>query len=146
MFKKILIAAGILGASLAFQAPAQADVKFGFQFSNGHYDHVHAIKHKRKHFKAKKHQRHLRDGRGHGYRHHVLSNREIRYRLRDRGLYNIRFIDRFDGVAKVVARNHRGHLAKYRVSTRSGRIISGRVIRPSYGYRSRRGFRSHISY
>ncbi|MEP1441398.1 MAG: hypothetical protein ABJK39_00140 [Hyphomicrobiales bacterium] len=69
--------------------------------------------------------------RSHKIRRHHLSNKQLRHRLKSKGLYNIRFVDRHQGVAKVVAHNRRGYIARYRVSTRNGHILSGRVIRNS---------------
>ncbi|MEP3628686.1 MAG: hypothetical protein ABJN04_01670, partial [Hyphomicrobiales bacterium] len=68
-------------------------------------------------------------------RKHRLSNKQLRHHLRAKGLRNIRFVDRYHGVAKVVAHNKRGSIAKYRVNTRNGHILSARVIRHKKRYR-----------
>ena len=82
-------------------------------------------------YKAPVHKKfvHHAPKRSHKFRHHRLSNKQLRHHLRAKGLFNIRFVDRHHGVAKVVAHNHNGYIARYRVSTRNGHILSGRVIR-----------------
>lgn len=65
----------------------------------------------------------------HKVKRHRLTNQQLRHHLKAKGLFNIRFVDRHQGVAKVIAHNQRGYIAKYRVSTRNGHILSGRVLR-----------------
>lgn len=132
MFKKIALAASVLGAVLVFQSPASADVKFGIYATK-------EIGHGKHHGNVHKHKHHFNGGqgfkkRGRGYGHYRLTNRELRSHLRDRGLYKIRFIDRHRGVAKVIAHNERGFIAKYAVSTRNGRILNSRFIKPIRGH------------
>ncbi|MEO1066474.1 MAG: hypothetical protein AAFW47_03750 [Pseudomonadota bacterium] len=132
MFKKLVLAAGVLGATLAFQAPAQAEWRVGVHFGGPSYsDHAHygkrAVKVHKKHHK--------------GHRHYSrLTNRELRYLMRERGFHRIRFHGRYDGIAKLTAIGPRGNLGKFRVSTRSGKILSGRIIRHNV---YDRGFRRH---
>ena len=71
----------------------------------------------------------------HHVRYHTLSNKELRHHLKAKGLFNIRFIDRYRGVAEVVAHHKRGHIGKYKVSTRNGHILSSRVIRHKRRFR-----------
>lgn len=146
MFGKILIAAGAVAGALMFQTAAHAaDVRFGIHIGNGFE------------FAGQEHDGHSDFGRredrrhGHGfhddrdfyrsgskYDRYVLSDREILYRLSERGLYNIRFIDRRHGVAKVIANSRRGYVAKYAVDVRSGRILDREIVGRHYGYRGGR--------
>lgn len=142
MFKRLIIAAGIIAAALSFQTPAKANGGFSLYIGTGHGFHSgHRFG---KHFHGSRFYGH--DVYGHRFHkpHHIkhfhkkpryhakkfrLSNKQIRRHLRKRGLYNIRFVDRHHGVAKVVAHNKRGYIGKYRVSTRNGHILSGRILR-----------------
>lgn len=63
------------------------------------------------------------------HKRHYLTNREIRYYLRKKGLYNIRFIDRHRGVAKVIAYHPRGYVGKYLVNAKTARILNRHVLR-----------------
>ena len=63
------------------------------------------------------------------HKRHYLTNREIRYYLRKKGLYNIRFIDRHRGVAKVIAYHPRGYVGKYLVNAKTARILDRHVLR-----------------
>lgn len=65
--------------------------------------------------------------------HRKLTNREIRQKLRHKGLYNIRFVDRYRDVAKVIAHNKRGYVARYKVSTHNAKILDGKVLRYQNG-------------
>ena len=161
MFKRLLIAASLVAATLSFQAPVLANdsnnsiaTRYGsgvgpLKRSSGRNTvHISArkigTKAKRYHTQRKtvrtKHNRAHKDvivkkfgnynpKYPHNARKHRLSNKQLRHHLRAKGLYNIRFVDRHHGVAKVVANNKRGYIGKYRVSTRNGHILSAKVIR-----------------
>lgn len=163
MFKRILIATGLIAATLSFQAPAHANNGVVVKFGGGHNNQgfhrgtktrkqVHKPQHRISQQRRGLHQpthkprvvhksraqkglilhtpkRHITK------RHYRLSNKQLRRHLRAKGLYNIRFVDRHHGVAKVVANNHRGYIGKYRVNTRNGHILSARVIRHKKRYR-----------
>lgn len=158
MFKRLLIAASFVAASLSFQTSAQANGGVVVKIGGGHGFHKGTRVHKKFHkprrkihrqrqvykkpvhrapvykapvYKAPVHKRFVYKAPKHyqGARHHTLSNKQLRHRLKAKGLYNIRFVDRYNGVAKVIAHNHRGYIAKYSVSTLHGHILSGRVIR-----------------
>lgn len=152
MFKRLILAAGIVAAALSFQTTAQANGGFSLYIGSGHgfhqnhrfVDGFHGQKfhgqrfhgnrfhghttHASKVYKPKPVKRYNHKPRHH-YKAYRLSNKQIRHHLRKRGLFNIRFVDRHHGVAKVIAHNKRGYIGKYRVSTRNGHILSGRVIR-----------------
>lgn len=137
MFKQALIIAGIVGAAIAFQTPAQAHGSFDNHSHRvgGHHDHFNGHGHRAQKFHHKKHLKH----RKHHRRSFALSNRELRYVLRDRGLRRIRIHDRYDGIAKLTAVTPRGYLARFKVSTRNGEILKRRIIRPvDYHPRHRR--------
>ena len=159
MFKRLLIAASLVAATLSFQAPVLAnDNSVAIRYGSGvgpikHTDrrnelrlsprkfggNVKKIHSQRKKVRTK-HNRAHKDvivkkfdryqpkypRKAHKKR---LSNKQLRRHLRAKGLYNIRFVDRHHGIAKVVANNKRGYIGKYRVSTRNGRILSAKVIR-----------------
>ena len=161
MFKRLLIAASLVAATLSFQAPVLANdsnnsiaTRYGsgvgpLKRSSGRNTvHLSARKigHKAKRYHAQRKKVRTKHNRAHKdvivkkfghyapkYPHHArkhhLSNKQLRHHLKAKGLYNIRFVDRHHGVAKVVAHNKRGYIAKYRVSTRNGHILSGKVIR-----------------
>ncbi len=128
LLKYAALPLSVVLAAVTFQAPAQADnLSIDFYFQK-------PVHHKKHHFKN--------HGNGHRYGHHaphhyqkkkhdhgVLDNRQLRHQLRSQGLYKIRILDRHRGIAKVIAHNRRGYIARYRVDTRSGDIIRGRVIR-----------------
>lgn len=147
MFRKILIAAGtaigVVTTALTFQTSANAaDIRFGIQIGDG----FHAVDHG-------KYNRHGYDGgrgyqnqHGHGFykpapkfERHALSNQEIRYQLRRQGLYNIRIIDRYHGVAKVIADHRHGYVGQYSVNTRNGYILESRLLGYHDDHRGRYG-------
>jgi len=163
MFKRLLIAASLVAATLSFQAPVLANDGVALRYGSGvgpqkrddgrNTVHISARKigqkAKRYHNQRKKvrthHNRahkdvivkkfgHYAPKYPHNARKHRLSNKQLRHHLRAKGLYNIRFVDRYHGVAKVVANNKRGSIAKYRVSTRNGHILSAKVIRHKRRY------------
>lgn len=154
MFKKILIAAGtalsVVVAALTFQSPANAlDLKIGIHAGNGFhgakhkgFGHQGVVKHEKRYFTGKSgfHKP------AHRYKRDVLTNREIRYFLRNKGLYNIRFIDRQHGVAKVIADNRKGYVGKYKVNARNGRIIDGHVLRYHNTHRAHRGYSGKVGF
>lgn len=128
MFKKFLIAAGIATAAFSTLTPAKADgLQFGIYLGDG-------VSVTRDHGFGRDHYRHAGQVRSFDRKHDrghygVLTNKELRYRLRDQGLYNIRIVDRRHGVASVVADHRRGYVAAYQVDARNGRILDGQVIR-----------------
>lgn len=159
MFKKILIAAGtslsIAAAALAFQSPAHAgDVKFKAHIGNhgggihfvkksfghhgvkknfGHHGvkkkafvHKKFVAPKKKHFVAK-HKKPIVKKFVH--KPYLLSNHEIRFYLRKKGLYNIHFIDRKHGITKVIANSRKGFVGKYIVNARNARILDRDILR-----------------
>lgn len=154
MFKKILIAAGtalsVAAAALTFQSPANAlDLKIGIHAGNGFHGAKHkgfghhgVVKHKKRHFIGERgfHKP------GHNYKRDVLTNGEIRYSLRNKGLYNIRFIDRQHSVVKVIADNRKGYVGKYKVNARNGQIIDGHVLRYHNAHRTPRGYSGKVGF
>ena len=167
MFKRLLIAASLVAATLSFQAPVLANdsnnsiaTRYGsgvgpLKRSSGRNTinlSARKIGQKAKRYHTQRKTVRTKHNRVHkdvivkkfgnynpkypqNARKHRLSNKQLRYHLRAKGLRNIRFVDRYHGVAKVVAHNKRGSIAKYRVNTRNGHILSARVIRHKKRYR-----------
>ena len=158
MFKRLLIAASLVAATLSFQAPVLANDSIAIRYGSGvgpikHTDRRNELRLSPRKFGGKVKQLHsqrknvrTKHNRAHKdviikkfdrynpkyprkAHKHRLSNKQLRHHLKAKGLYNIRFVDRYRGVAKVVANNKRGYIGKYRVSTRNGRILSAKVIR-----------------
>ncbi len=117
MLSKNLIAAGLIAATALTAVPANA-TGFTFHFGNGGPGFSWGY-----------------GGPGHGYRdrghrwgHHRLSPREVRWMLRERGYYKIRFMDRRGPVYQVRAKKrHRAFVLV--ISARSGEILSRHRIR-----------------
>ena len=164
MFKRLLIAASLVAATLSFQAPVLANDSIAIRYGSGVGPIKHTDRHNELHvsprkfggqvkkFHTQRKNVRTKHNRAHkdvivkkfdrynpkyprkAHKHH-LSNKQLRHHLRAKGLYNIRFVDRYHGVTKVIAHNKRGSIAKYRVSTRNGHILSARVIRHKKRYR-----------
>ena len=164
MFKRLLIAASLVAATLSFQAPVLANDSIAIRYGSGvgpikHTDRRNELRLSPRKFGGKVKQLHsqrknvrTKHNRAHKdviikkfdrynpkyprkAHKHRLSNKQLRHHLKAKGLYNIRFVDRHHGVAKVVANNKRGYIGKYRVSTRNGRILSAKVIRHKRRFR-----------
>ena len=164
MFKRLLIAASLVAATLSFQAPVLANDGVAIRYGSGvgpikHTDRRNELHISPRKFGGKVKQLHsqrknvrTKHNRAHKdviikkfdrynpkyprkAHKHRLSNKQLRHHLKAKGLYNIRFVDRHHGVAKVVANNKRGYIGKYRVSTRNGRILSAKVIRHKRRFR-----------
>lgn len=159
MLGKIIITAGtvfsVAAAAIAFQSPANAaDIKFTAH-TGTHGVAIHQVRHKANNhhgFKSKGivHKKIVKSKKSHFvkkplvkkhihkkprfvkkfvHKPHVLSNREIRFYLRKKGLYNIHFVNRHHGVAKVVAYSRRGFVGKYIINARNARIIDRDILR-----------------
>jgi len=122
---KALIIAGAVAAAMTVAAPAQAG-----RMDPGLGNIANTLM-------VNAHSRHGLS------RHGMLSPREIRYSLRNQGLYRIRGIHYRARRDVYVAKGWRGgRLLKVRVNPYSGRIIRSRVLRVR-GYGQQRWHRGH---
>lgn len=121
MLKKILIMTGMIGAALTLQTPANASYVTG-KLAEPIAKSQTVGKYEKRAIKNVHHK------------HYRLTNQELRYKLRRKGLRHINIHSRGHGVAVLTAHNVRGYIGRYKVSTKTGAILHGKVIR-YYGHK-----------